>query len=42
MQHFGFSRAHHFICPRLASYEQSFPTRLKSNPAFIGLHSSQK
>jgi protein tyrosine phosphatase (PTP) superfamily phosphohydrolase (DUF442 family) len=34
MQHFGFSRAHHFICPTLASYERTFPKHLKSNPAF--------
>jgi len=38
MQHFGFSSAHHLLCPRLASYERSFPTRLRSNPAFEGLH----
>ena len=34
MQKFGFSEAHHFICPGLASYEQSFPKRLRSSPAF--------
>jgi tyrosine-protein phosphatase SIW14 len=34
MQKFGFSEAHHFICPSLASYEQSFPKRLRSSPAF--------
>lgn len=34
MQRFGFSRAHHFICPGLGAYERSFPARLKSNPAF--------
>lgn len=39
MQHFGFTRAHHLMCPRLGPYEQSFPKRLKSNPAFEGLHS---
>jgi len=39
MQHFGFSQAHHFICPNLASYEHSFPARLKTNPAFEGLRS---
>jgi hypothetical protein len=38
MQRFGFSRAHHFICPRLASYERSFPEHLKSDPAFKDLH----
>ena len=40
MQHFGFNREHHFICPRLASYEHSFPARLKSNPAFKDLQVS--
>ena len=34
MRTFGFSRAHHFICPGLASYEKSFPERLKDSPAF--------
>ena len=38
MQHFGFTRAHHFICPRLRPYEQAFPSHLKSNPVFQGLH----
>jgi tyrosine-protein phosphatase SIW14 len=39
MQHFGFSTAHHLICPRLAGYEENFPKTLKSNPAFAGLDS---
>ena len=39
MQRFGFSRAHHLICPTLATYERSFPSRLRSNPAFEGLWS---
>ncbi len=34
MRSFGFTRAHHFICPSLASYEKHFPERLKSSPAF--------
>jgi len=38
MQQFGFSGAHHFICPGLASYEKSFPEHLETNPAFGGLH----
>jgi tyrosine-protein phosphatase SIW14 len=38
MRQFGFAGVHHVICPRLASYEQSFPQHLKSNPAFRGLH----
>jgi protein-tyrosine phosphatase len=37
MQKFGFNRAHHFICPRLDSYERSFPERLRHNSAFKGL-----
>ncbi len=37
MQIFGFSRAHHFICPSLGPYEHAFPEHLKSNPAFKGL-----
>jgi tyrosine-protein phosphatase SIW14 len=38
MQIFGFSRAHHFICPSLGPYEQAFPHHLQSNRAFEGLH----
>ena len=34
MRSFGFTRAHHFICPSLARYEKEFPGRLKNNPAF--------
>ena len=37
MKFFGFTRAHHLICPRLAGYEHSFPKRLKKNPAFEGV-----
>jgi protein tyrosine phosphatase (PTP) superfamily phosphohydrolase (DUF442 family) len=37
MQHFGFSSAHHFICPTLAGYEKSFPEHLKTDPAFRGV-----
>jgi hypothetical protein len=39
MQFFGFTRAHHFICPRLAPYEQSFPKRLKTDPELESLRS---
>jgi hypothetical protein len=39
MQRFGFTRSHHFICPRLAAYEQSFPTRLKSDPELESVRS---
>jgi tyrosine-protein phosphatase SIW14 len=37
MQAFGFSGAHHLICPTLASYERNFPKHLKSDPAFRGV-----
>jgi protein-tyrosine phosphatase len=33
MRTFGFATTHHFICPGLASYEKSFPERLKESPA---------
>jgi protein tyrosine phosphatase (PTP) superfamily phosphohydrolase (DUF442 family) len=38
MRAFGFTRAHHLICPTLAQYERSFPHRLKTSPAFKDLH----
>lgn len=38
MREFGFSGAHHLICPGLAGYEKSFPERLKKNDAFRDLH----
>jgi protein tyrosine/serine phosphatase len=34
MQAFGFSNAHHLMCPGLAAYEKSFSDHLKTNPAF--------
>lgn len=34
MRSFGFTRAHHYICPSLATYERQFPDRLKNNDAF--------
>jgi tyrosine-protein phosphatase SIW14 len=34
MKAFGFSAAHHAICPGMADYEESFPQRLKTNRAF--------
>jgi tyrosine-protein phosphatase SIW14 len=34
MKAFGFSRAHHFLCPSLAGYEKEFPEHLKTNPVF--------
>src|SRR5258708_37263934 len=39
MKAFGFTRAHHLICPRLEGYERSFPKRLKKDPAFEGVRS---
>jgi len=39
MRAFGFSQAHHYICPGLARYEREFPERLKNSPAFKGLRS---
>ena len=37
MEAFGFSLSHHFICPGLSTYEESFPQRFNSDPAFDGL-----
>ena len=37
MHDFGFSGAHHLICPSLAVYEKSFPERLKKSEAFKDL-----
>lgn len=37
MKAFGFSTAHHALCPGLAGYAESFPERLKKNPAFRDL-----
>jgi tyrosine-protein phosphatase SIW14 len=34
MKTFGFSSAHHAICPGLANYEETFPERLKKDQAF--------
>lgn len=42
MEEFGFRGIHHFICPTLHSYEQSFPTHLKSNPIFKDLEADKK
>ncbi|HEY4902896.1 MAG TPA: dual specificity protein phosphatase family protein [Candidatus Sulfotelmatobacter sp.] len=41
MKEFGFSRAHHFICPSLASYEKSFPERFRKNKAFAEVRSHE-
>ena len=37
MEAFGFTLPHHFICPSLSSYEETFPQRFRSNPAFDSL-----
>lgn len=38
MEKFGFSFAHkRLICPGLSSYEEKFPQRFKTSPAFRGL-----
>ncbi len=42
MELFGFTGAHHMICPGLEPYEKSFPNHLKSNPAFKELQMTQK
>ena len=41
MKAFGFSSAHHFLCPGLAGYEKEFPQRLQSSPAFEGVKTKQ-
>jgi len=37
MHSFGYTAVHHLICPGLAGYEKSFPSRLKKNPSLGGL-----
>jgi tyrosine-protein phosphatase SIW14 len=37
MEAFGFTLPHHFICPSLASYEENFPERFRTNSAFHSL-----
>jgi tyrosine-protein phosphatase SIW14 len=37
MEAFGFTLPHHFICPSLSSYEETFPQRFRSDPAFHSL-----
>lgn len=41
MRTFGFTGVHHAICMGMASYEQSFPERLKSSKAFKELPASR-
>ena len=42
MKMFGFSAAHHAICPTLSTYEKHFPEHLKTNPTFreLQLHTA--
>jgi protein tyrosine/serine phosphatase len=40
MEAYGFTSSHHVICPRLTSYEASFPKRFKTSPAFRDLRRS--
>jgi hypothetical protein len=37
MEAFGFTSPHHFICPSLSSYEENFPRRFSTSPAFESL-----
>jgi tyrosine-protein phosphatase SIW14 len=37
MEAYGFTSSHHLICPRLTSYEATFPRRFKTSPAFRDL-----
>jgi tyrosine-protein phosphatase SIW14 len=39
MHTFGYTWYHHFMCPGLARYENSFPNRLQHDPALSGLRS---
>jgi protein tyrosine/serine phosphatase len=41
MTAFGFSSMHHLMCPGLATYEENFPHRFQTNPAFDGLRPVQ-
>jgi len=41
MKAFGFSGAHHLICPTLSHYEHTFPEHLKSNDAFEELRQNR-
>lgn len=41
MEAFGFSFFHRTICPGLASYEEEFPERFKTSPAFQNLQPAE-
>ena len=38
MEAYGFTSSHHLICPGLSSYEETFPRRFKTSPAFRNLY----
>ncbi len=42
MREFGFSAAHHAICPGLSHYEEEFPEHFKKNSAFKELREQKK
>jgi hypothetical protein len=42
MQAFGFSTIHHVMCPGLKEYEEKFPERLRTSPAFRDLRAQQQ
>lgn len=42
MRAFGFNTFHHAICPGMESYEEKFPERLKTSPAFRDLPPHQE
>jgi len=37
----GFTKAHHLLCPGLASYEKHFPEHYRTNPAFASLRETR-
>ena len=41
MEAYGLNWFHRLICPGLASYEEQFPARYKTSPAFRKLHSDK-
>ncbi len=42
MKNYGFSGSHHLICPSLADYEEDFPKKLQSSPAFQSLRTERR
>lgn len=41
MEAYGFTTPHHVICPGMSSYEEKFPERFKTAPAFRDLRASE-